>query len=115
VEEDKALHGDRVKPGDQLIGYASTDCTPTLHPCAQDHLRVDKLASTTVPETDQTVAGPLAVHRSYAARAPVLGEVIARHITDPGSGARFAAVRMPSSTPAVAVAAAVSCADAPAR
>src|SRR5204863_10192894 len=24
VEEDKALHGDRVTPGDQLIGYAST-------------------------------------------------------------------------------------------
>jgi phosphoribosylformylglycinamidine cyclo-ligase len=32
VEEDAALHGDRVQPGDAIVGYASSGCTPTASP-----------------------------------------------------------------------------------
>jgi len=110
VEEDKALHGDRVKPGDQLIGYASTGLHTNGYTLARKiifewmKLRIDD----PFPETDQTVGQVLlAVHRSYAAALrPVLGEVHAlAHITGggiPGNLVRvLPPVRMPSSTPAV--------------
>ena len=89
VEEDKALHGDRVKPGDQLIGYASTGLHTNGYTLARKiifewmKLRIDD----PFPETDQTVGQVLlAVHRSYAAALrPVLGEVHAlAHITGGG-------------------------------
>jgi len=89
VEEDKALHGDRVKPGDQLIGYASTGLHTNGYTLARKiifewmKLRIDA----PFPETDQTVGQVLlAVHRSYAAALrPVLGEVHAlAHITGGG-------------------------------
>ena len=89
VEEDKALHGDRVQPGDQLIGYASTGLHTNGYTLARKiifesmKLRVDA----PFPETEQTVGQVLlAVHRSYAAALrPVLGEVHAlAHITGGG-------------------------------
>ena len=89
VEEDKALHGDRVQPGDQLIGYASTGLHTNGYTLARKiifesmKLRVEA----PFPETEQTVGQVLlAVHRSYAAALrPVLGEVHAlAHITGGG-------------------------------
>jgi len=105
VEEDKALHGDRVQPGDQLIGYASTGLHTNGYTLARKiifesmKLRVDA----PFPETEQTVGQVLlAVHRSYAAALrPVLDEVHAlAHIT--GGGIPGNLVRMlPAGTDAV--------------
>jgi phosphoribosylformylglycinamidine cyclo-ligase len=89
VEEDKALHGDRVEPGDQIIGYASTGLHTNGYTLARKvifeslQLRVDD----PFPETDRTVAQILlAVHRSYAAVVrPVLSVVHAlAHVTGGG-------------------------------
>ena len=105
VEEDKALHGDRVQPGDQLIGYASTGLHTNGYTLARKiifesmKLRVEA----PFPETEQTVGQVLlAVHRSYAAGLrPVLDEVHAlAHIT--GGGIPGNLVRMlPAGTDAV--------------
>ena len=105
VEEDKALHGDRVKPGDQLIGYGSTGLHTNGYTLARKiifesmKLRVDA----PFPETEQTVGQVLlAVHRSYAAALrPLLGDVHAlAHIT--GGGIPGNLVRMlPAGTDAV--------------
>ena len=89
VEEDKALHGDRVKPGDQLIGYASTGLHTNGYSLARKIIfdRMKLRMDAPFPETDQTVGQVLlAVHRSYAAALrPVLGEVHAlAHITGGG-------------------------------
>ncbi|HEV8509616.1 MAG TPA: phosphoribosylformylglycinamidine cyclo-ligase [Gemmatimonadales bacterium] len=89
VEEDKALHGDRVTPGDQVIGYASTGLHTNGYTLARKivfewmKLGVDD----PFPETDQSVGQVLlAVHRSYAAAVrPVLGDVHAlAHVTGGG-------------------------------
>ncbi|MFN2570357.1 MAG: phosphoribosylformylglycinamidine cyclo-ligase [Gemmatimonadales bacterium] len=89
VEEDKALHGDRVAPGDQIIGYASTGLHTNGYTLARKivfewmKLSVDD----PFPETGQSVAEVLlAVHRSYfSAVQPVLGAVHAlAHITGGG-------------------------------
>lgn len=89
VEEDEALHGDRIVPGDLLVGYASTGLHTNGYTLARQVLfetlglrvdaRVDELA-TTVGEA------LLAVHRSYAtAVAPVLRRVHGlAHITGGG-------------------------------
>jgi phosphoribosylformylglycinamidine cyclo-ligase len=89
VEEDKALHGDRVTPGDQIIGYASTGLHTNGYTLARKivfewmKLRIDD----PFPETDQTVGQVLlAVHRSYATVVrPVLADVHAlAHVTGGG-------------------------------
>jgi phosphoribosylformylglycinamidine cyclo-ligase len=89
VEEHKALHGDRVTAGDQLIGYASTGLHTNGYTLARRvvfewmKLGIDD----PFPETGQTVGQVLlAVHRSYAdALRPVLGDVHAlAHITGGG-------------------------------
>lgn len=89
VDEDKAVHGDRVTPGDQLIGYASTGLHTNGYTLARRivfewmKLGIDD----PFPETGQTVAQVLlAVHRSYAAALrPMLGNVHAlAHITGGG-------------------------------
>ena len=89
VEEDKALHGDRVTAGDQLIGYASTGLHTNGYTLARKivfeslKLGIDDR----FPETEQSVGAVLlAVHRSYAvALRPVLGEVHAlAHVTGGG-------------------------------
>ena len=89
VEEHEAIHGDRVSPGDQLIGYASTGLHTNGYTLARKivfdwmKLRIDD----PLPETNQTVAQALlAVHRSYAATLkPILPRVHAlAHITGGG-------------------------------
>jgi len=105
VEEDKALHGDRVQPGDQLIGYASTGLHTNGYTLARKiifesmQLRLDA----PFPETEQTVGQVLlAVHRSYAAALrPVLGDVHAlAHITGGGIPGNLVRV-LPAGTDAV--------------
>ena len=77
VEEDEALHGDRIVPGDVLLGYASTGCHTNGYTLARHilfdvlRLRVDQR----VDELDATAGDALlAIHRSYAvAVRPILG------------------------------------------
>ena len=89
VEEDQALHGDSIVPGDVLLGYASTGLHTNGYTLARrivfDHLKL-KL-SDRLGETGQTVAEALlAVHRSYyRSVAPVLhGMHGIAHITGGG-------------------------------
>jgi len=89
VEEDEALHGDRIVPGDVLLAYASTGLHTNGYSLARrvvfDQMKLgiqDRLTG-----TGQTVADALlAVHRSYAqAVAPVLSQVHGlAHITGGG-------------------------------
>ena len=89
VEEDEALHGDRVVPGDVLVGLESSGLHTNGYTLARRvvfeamNLGVDS----PLPETRGTVADALlAVHRSYEpALRPVLGQVHAlAHITGGG-------------------------------
>lgn len=89
VEEEEALHGDRVVPGDVLLAYRSSGLHTNGYTLARrilfDRLghRVDSL----LPETGTTVADALlAVHRSYhGAIMPVVSRVHAlAHITGGG-------------------------------
>jgi phosphoribosylformylglycinamidine cyclo-ligase len=89
VAEKAALHGDRVAPGDVLVGYASSGLHTNGYTLARrivfDELGLD--VHSQVPELGTTVgAALLAVHRSYwAAVAPVLDRVHAlAHITGGG-------------------------------
>jgi phosphoribosylformylglycinamidine cyclo-ligase len=97
VEEEQALHGDRVQPGDQVIGYASTGLHTNGYTLARKivfdwmKLRIDD----PFPETDQSVGQVLlAVHRSYAqAVRPVLAQVHAlAHVTGGGIGGNLVRV-----------------------
>ena len=105
VEEDQAIHGDRVVPGDLLIGYASTGLHTNGYTLARRvvfewmKLGIDD----PFPETGQTVAQVLlAIHRSYAAALrPVLGVVHAlAHVTGGGIPGNLVRV-LPSGTEAV--------------
>ena len=89
VEEDEALHGDGVVPGDQLLAYASTGLHTNGYTLARRivfekmKLRLDDQLGA----TGRSVADALlAVHQSYAAAVrPVLGRVHAlAHITGGG-------------------------------
>jgi phosphoribosylformylglycinamidine cyclo-ligase len=100
VEEEKALHGDRVRPGDVLIGYASAGLHTNGYTLARKivfewmKLGIDD----PFPETEQTVGQVLlAVHRSYAdAVRPVLGNVHAlAHITGGGIAGNLVRVLPP--------------------
>ena len=89
VEEALALHGERVEPGDVLIGYASNGLHTNGYTLARkivfDGLKLD--VGDRFPDSDRTVAQVLLdVHRSYAAAiGPVLGKVHAlAHITGGG-------------------------------
>ena len=77
VEEDEALHGDRIVPGDVLLGYASTGCHTNGYTLAR-HILFDVLRlrlDQRVDELDATAGDALlAIHRSYAvAVRPILG------------------------------------------
>ena len=89
VEERAALHGDLVRPGDVLIGYASNGLHTNGYTLARrivfERLRLD--VHDEFPETGRTVAQVLLdVHRSYAAVVnPVLSRLHAlAHITGGG-------------------------------
>jgi len=89
VEESAALHGDLVRPGDVLIGYASNGLHTNGYTLARrivfERLQLD--AQDQFPEMDRTVAQVLLdVHTSYfAAIAPVLPRLHAlAHITGGG-------------------------------
>ena len=68
VEEDRALHGDAIVPGDVLLGYASTGLHTNGYTLARrivfDRMRLE--LDDVLGDTRQTVADALlAVHRSY--------------------------------------------------
>ncbi len=89
VEEAEALHGDRIVPGDVLLGFASTGLHANGYTLAR-HILFEKAGlalGDAVPGTGQSVADALlAVHRSYASMlTPVLPVVHGiAHITGGG-------------------------------
>ncbi len=89
VERDSALHGDRIVPGDVLLGYASTGLHTNGYSLARrivfDQLRLgldDLLGDTGQPVGEAL----LAIHRSYLrSLAPVITQVHGlAHITGGG-------------------------------
>jgi phosphoribosylformylglycinamidine cyclo-ligase len=97
VEEDQAIHGDRVQPGDVLIGYASNGLHTNGYTLARrivfERLGLD--VGDPFPDTERTVAQVLLdVHRSYAAAVmPVVTRVHAlAHITGGGLAENLARV-----------------------
>jgi phosphoribosylformylglycinamidine cyclo-ligase len=89
VEEDEALHGDKIRPGDLLLAYASTGLHTNGYTLARQII-FDTLKLSTrdaLPETGQSVADALlAVHKSYfKAVFPVLQHIHGlAHITGGG-------------------------------
>jgi phosphoribosylformylglycinamidine cyclo-ligase len=89
VEEDEALHGDRIAPGDVLLGYASTGLHTNGYTLAR-HVLLDQLRlglDDTLPGDTVSVGDALlAVHRSYdAAIRPALAAIHGlAHITGGG-------------------------------
>jgi len=89
VEEDQALHGDKIVPGDVLVAYASTGLHTNGYTLARriifDVLKLQVDAP--LGDTGNTVAGSLlAVHRSYLASVmPVISKIHGiAHITGGG-------------------------------
>lgn len=89
VEEDRAIHGERVRAGDVLVGYASSGLHTNGYTLARrivfDVLKLDLAAP--FPDTGLSVAEALlAVHRSYyGAIFPVVDRMHAlAHITGGG-------------------------------
>jgi phosphoribosylformylglycinamidine cyclo-ligase len=97
VEEAAAVHGDRVRPGDVLVGYASSGLHTNGYTLAR-HIVFERLRLALdhpFPESGRTVADVLLeIHRSYAAAlAPVLTRVHAlAHITGGGIPGNLARV-----------------------
>lgn len=89
VEEGAALHGDKVQPGDALVGYASSGLHTNGYTLAR-HIVFDQLhlgVHDRFPDSEGSVAEVLlAVHRSYwEALRPMLSRVHAlAHITGGG-------------------------------
>jgi phosphoribosylformylglycinamidine cyclo-ligase len=89
VEEDAALHGEAIRPGDVLIALESSGLHTNGYTLARAILfdRLKLRLGALLPGTPHTVADALlAIHRSYwAALAPVLGRVHGlAHITGGG-------------------------------
>jgi phosphoribosylformylglycinamidine cyclo-ligase len=89
VEEDEALHGDRIRPGDALLAYASTGLHTNGYTLARRVLfdRLHLQLTDRLGDTGQTVVEALlAVHRSYArAVMPVISRLHGlAHITGGG-------------------------------
>jgi phosphoribosylformylglycinamidine cyclo-ligase len=105
VEEDEALHGDKVEAGDVLIAYASTGLHTNGYTLAR-RIVFDKVGlglHDTLGDTGASVGDALlAVHRSYAA---VVLPALARlhglaHITGGGIAGNLARI-LPAGTAAV--------------
>ncbi|HKG34673.1 MAG TPA: phosphoribosylformylglycinamidine cyclo-ligase [Gemmatimonadales bacterium] len=91
VEEDRAIHGSAIIPGDLLLGYASTGLHTNGYTLARQILfeRAGLTLDDPLEGTGQTVVEALlAVHRSYYRSAsPVLDQVHGlAHITGGGIG-----------------------------
>ncbi|MEO5797963.1 MAG: phosphoribosylformylglycinamidine cyclo-ligase [Gemmatimonadales bacterium] len=105
VEEDEALHGDKVVAGDVVLAYASTGLHTNGYTLARRVL-LDQLGltlSSMVPGSNTSVGDALlAVHQSYvSAIRPVLGELHAlAHITGGGIAGNLVRV-LPESCEAV--------------
>ena len=89
VEEDEALHGDRIVPGDVLVGYASSGLHTNGYTLARRVVfeRMGHSVDSYVSELGSTLGDALlAVHRSYArAVRPVVTRVHGlAHITGGG-------------------------------
>jgi len=89
VEEDAALHGDAIRPGDLLLGYGSTGLHTNGYTLARRIVfeRMGLGLDDRLGDTGDTVAEALlAIHRSYYRSVrPVLGRVHAlAHITGGG-------------------------------
>ena len=97
VEEDEAIHGDRIVAGDVLLAYASTGLHTNGFTLARSILFDRMHLSLDGPLGDigmQTADALLAVHRSYAASVlPMLGTVHGlAHITGGGIGGNLVRV-----------------------
>jgi phosphoribosylformylglycinamidine cyclo-ligase len=100
VEESSALHGDRIKAGDVLVGYQSTGLHTNGYSLARRILfdRLKLSIDAQLRETGTTVADALlAVHRSYyRALVPVLDRMHGiAHITGGGIGGNLVRVLPP--------------------
>lgn len=89
VEEDGAIHGDAIRPGDVLLGYASTGLHTNGYTLARRILfeRLGLGIEDRLGDLDRSVADVLLdVHRSYyRAVSPILGQVHGMaHITGGG-------------------------------
>lgn len=89
VEEDRALHGDAIEPGDVLLGYESSGLHTNGYTLARRVVfeRMGLGVDDALPDTGRTVADALlAVHRSYFRSVmPVLGRMHGiAHITGGG-------------------------------
>jgi phosphoribosylformylglycinamidine cyclo-ligase len=100
VEEENALHGERVVPGDVLLGYASTGLHTNGYTLARRVLfeRMGLGLDSPLAETGGTVGEALlAVHRSYVTSVmPVIERVHGiAHITGGGIGGNLARILPP--------------------
>jgi phosphoribosylformylglycinamidine cyclo-ligase len=104
VEEDHALHGDRIVPGDVVLGYASTGLHTNGYTLARAVLfeTLGYTVESVVPELGDAPAPTLgdvllAVHRSYApAIRPVLDCIHGlAHVTGGGMGGNLVRVLPP--------------------
>jgi phosphoribosylformylglycinamidine cyclo-ligase len=106
VEENEALHGERIVPGDVLLGYASTGLHTNGYSLAR-RIVFDELGlkpGDRLGETGQTVADSLlAVHRSYfKALTPVIRQVHGlAHITGGGIPGNLVRILPPGCAAAV--------------
>jgi phosphoribosylformylglycinamidine cyclo-ligase len=97
VEEDEALHGDRILPGDVLLGYASTGLHTNGYTLAR-RIVFDRMGLTLddrLADTGSTVADALlAIHRSYFRSVrPILSRLHGlAHITGGGIAGNLARV-----------------------
>lgn len=106
VEEDEALHGERIAPGDVLLGYASTGLHTNGYTLARRVVfdRMGLALDATLGETGRSVADALlAVHRSYVrAVTPVLSRLHGiAHITGGGIGGNLARILPPGTAATV--------------
>jgi phosphoribosylformylglycinamidine cyclo-ligase len=103
VEEDEALHGDRIVPGDVLLGYASSGLHTNGYTLARRVVfdRMGQRVDSYVAELGSTLGDALlAVHRSYAAAVrPVIARVHGlAHITGGGIAGNLVRILPPDTS-----------------